>query len=1516
MLTMFLGLIMLEAQASGFTSLSTKQEPDSLQMWVAKQIFKSVVRSARRKAKLKVEGYERRLKGKFQAVGSGGAVGCGQHGRALSVIGLVAPLVRVAQGGGMRDAGVMVMVVPVYTWEMKEEERFREKVGRMLAHGRGKISQVEAREQEILMAVMAGWLVRMMPGNSLGRGKRGLILGMLLCIQGVETGSSWSSTDTWRTTLARSSANRSTKARVQHHVGAISKKAVERKKVKSESYRSDCFTIIVEEPEEQPEDGCLKMRGLVQWLNVYLHSSRRWEEIGQKEMQKFWGNGHLKFDLDLCQDEFTLNVTHMYGVRSHWEQVGNIYRGHLDPAETNWSNLVMVGLALYGVLATYAVFWVSCRAMCWKCKEKEEVDKSEAGTDQRQGEREYLELLPCLPSWNFRIEEEMGEMEENFEYDTPRSGAGPIEQPRRTVQRPAARPPSPPPTPPPPPPPGTSWRQEENRSMEQESDYRSPTRTSYQAGCRARRSKSAAILQARQILETPPTTPESPPPTPSPPPPPTPPPTPPLATATPLTGGRRANRIQRTSSIILLMLLLACGVSGTEKGGKEELSADFLERLKGVMEAESAPNTERPDQEEELDQAEEVLVVEGGMAELDCTDRDRYQGSIKWAHAKHSGPLPEGSEKTGRSLKIPNPEDGLEVNCIISKGKLGWVQRFRVKHATKESQGRKERLPELIEGYSCADPDTTPIARMSTREMGLCKEETFSTYKEEEMGKMVVLARKRVSTITIRRCSVSVTVKMGHCSPKFKTVGSQSTVHKGAVLVSADMCAEMFRTGTGKVELGPDTLVLAGINVTSSPRHYTISLSGSRMTKQGCEPATREIFMGGDYPRKVETADAFVTGDIVVLVDEEQGYVDYSRRTVSVPRLGTHLDFKEREGGIRVEGQNPEYGRFFADVQDEVTGGYSIASEELEAIVYTDQTPAAGHPNVAVLQLGDDKKMALQLGSQVMVLNTTKCYATHVSILLLCQSFFPLQGMKWDTEVLETVGSQMNLFLQLNINKSITKLLMLICENRRLGFQLAVARSDTSHLPFDLGPGTLSVARGEEVVVFGCALTVIRPSLAPETHCFDELPVIAMTEFGAKKMYLQARTRILIQHPSPVECSENFPVRFYLSEKVSICQTKPGLAPSICKSSEILQPEEGMGPARLDTLRQSESVQGATFLLADIKRVILDFITASSFRKSLSNTITQNRRRCQKGTYWCDSPFMHEPGIRRELSRQGMSFFDYVTQSSAWMWIDFISGLWCVYAMTTGILCWIVKTKQMCSQGDRKFTCCQMLIAALGSLDAAINPLNLTKIKFKWKIRELSANVMSLQAVVDELMVTIRSLMERMSELEKRLNELEATGGRITELGTPLQGSSGDATRRLRLPRQANRKLSTKKQSMRMAPRNILKLGSKLATTGRRVKFADELVPTPPPRSRRSSLGEDLPPPPSQDEMDILESKGEEQKLLHDAVTVTRPRLRGQAVELRAQVHAPPTGKGQAPPPPNLTTLTLRRQGHGGENKD
>ena len=122
----------------------------------------------------------------------------------------------------MRQAIAMVMVLPVYTWEKEEELKFRQRVNRMLTNDQGKSAKGKAGKQEMLMAVMTGWISWMVRGNNLRENKKLLILSILLCIQGVETDPSASPPNTWARTLALSSANSSTKARLEHHLHTIS----------------------------------------------------------------------------------------------------------------------------------------------------------------------------------------------------------------------------------------------------------------------------------------------------------------------------------------------------------------------------------------------------------------------------------------------------------------------------------------------------------------------------------------------------------------------------------------------------------------------------------------------------------------------------------------------------------------------------------------------------------------------------------------------------------------------------------------------------------------------------------------------------------------------------------------------------------------------------------------------------------------------------------------------------------------------------------------------------------------------------------------------------------------------------------------------------------------------------------------------------------------------------------------------------------------------------------------------
>ena len=218
------------------------------------------------------------------------------------------------------------------------------------------------------------------------------------------------------------------------------------------------------------------------------------------------------------------------------------------------------------------------------------------------------------------------------------------------------------------------------------------------------------------------------------------------------------------------------------------------------------------------------------------------------------------------------------------------------------------------------------------------------------------------------------------------------------------------------------------------------------------------------------------------------------------------------------------------------------------------------------------------------------------------------------------------------------------------------------------------------------------------------------------------------------------------------------------------------------------------------------------------------------------------------------------------------------------------------------------------TLDSAMNPLSVTKIRLKWKLRELTASLMSVQTVVDDMLNTMANLATRVNELERRLDELTKLEG--DESGKKVRGADDVKlygmieTAMGSIRKQAKARSSMRRSSSKAGPRNIRSLGSKSGMVNKRVKFADVETPKPPPRSRRASVIEDpLPPPPSQEELEESLHMGEYDELLHDRkeeIRSTKPRLNMARTVVRAQLHSPPSEKRKAPLPPNILKLANR----------
>ena len=95
----------------------------------------------------------------------------------------------------------------------------------------------------------------------------------------------------------------------------------------------------------------------------------------------------------------------------------------------------------------------------------------------------------------------------------------------------------------------------------------------------------------------------------------------------------------------MLMLLMVAEGAKAEDVPVGDLSVDFLGKIRGTGGTEAEGVDTDYDQQEGEDPFQEVLVQEGGVAVMDCTDQDLYKGqSVEWKSMRGDEELPEGSE--------------------------------------------------------------------------------------------------------------------------------------------------------------------------------------------------------------------------------------------------------------------------------------------------------------------------------------------------------------------------------------------------------------------------------------------------------------------------------------------------------------------------------------------------------------------------------------------------------------------------------------------------------------------------------------------------------------------------------------------------------------------------------------------------------------------------------------------------------------------------------------------------------
>ena len=132
--------------------------------------------------------------------------------------------------------------------------------------------------------------------------------------------------------------------------------------------------------------------------------------------------------------------------------------------------------------------------------------------------------------------------------------------------------------------------------------------------------------------------------------------------------------------------------------------------------------------------------------------------------------------------------------------------------------------------------------------------------------------------------------------------------------------------------------------------------------------------------------------------------------------------------------------------------------------LYTDKTRRGKtkllHPDVLVVNLSENKQLALQLTSSRIILGKP-CNATQVSSIFSCPVFTQKEDLEWDSKVLDSIFSQTHLFLQHHTDRSISKIQRYLCDTRRVMYKWS-SREYKSFgiLPVDFSPGFIALHSG------------------------------------------------------------------------------------------------------------------------------------------------------------------------------------------------------------------------------------------------------------------------------------------------------------------------------------------------------------------------------------------------------------------------------------------------------------------------
>ena len=154
--------------------------------------------------------------------------------------------------------------------------------------------------------------------------------------------------------------------------------------------------------------------------------------------------------------------------------------------------------------------------------------------------------------------------------------------------------------------------------------------------------------------------------------------------------------------------------------------------------------------------------------------------------------------------------------------------------------------------------------------------------------------------------------------------------------------------------------------------------------------------------------------------------------------------------------------------------------------------------------------------------------------------------------------------------------------------------------------------------------------------------------------------------------------------------------------------------------------------------------------------IVYNEYLCRDKLF-CTGTYLHDSSYRRELMRQGAGFFDWLLGSDTWQFLQVIYTLWATYSIGTGIVSFIIRTRSTCGRRCKRFTCCQICLSLCSDLEAAINPLSLSKLDMKRK-------QITHQADMDHVLNLTRVATNNISILTNRVQALERLNADLKDI--------------------------------------------------------------------------------------------------------------------------------------------------------